>query len=260
MLDFREIIAKDNKFLKLVTALQKSAKLRKEQGLFVLEGLRICRDAEENNIGFYALIVSKTFMVKFRKDIEVLAKTAENRIVISDELFKRISDTATPQGVIALAKIPVLSRELKKTGRYVALEHIADPSNIGAVARTAEALGIDGIIISGDSCDVFSSKSLRASMGTLLRIPLYFCDDIIEFLNSNSLRAFACVPSISADLKIGEFKFSDGDTVIIGNEANGLTSKTIENSYKTITIAMSGKAESLNAASAAAIAIWELTK
>jgi len=95
-------------------------------------------------------------------------------------------------------------------------------------------------------------------MGTLLRVPLYFCESITDFLAENSLRGFACIPQDTADLNMGEFGFSDGDVVIIGNEANGLTEKTVSESYKTVTIRMAGKAESLNAASAAAIAMWEL--
>lgn len=97
-------------------------------------------------------------------------------------------------------------------------------------------------------------------MGTVLRLPIYFCDDIISFLDSKSLRGFACIPKETADLSFGKYIFSDGDAVIIGNEANGISEKTIKKAYKTITINMPGSVESLNAASAAAIAIWELVK
>ena len=258
MLEFTEIRAKDNRLIKLVTLLQKSKKARDVNGLFVLEGLRICNDAALCGVAFDTLIVSKSALVKFSKEIEKFESCTEKCVSVSDELFKRISDTVSPQGIIAVARIPSVLKPIDAKGRYVALESVSDPSNIGAVARTAEALGISGIIISGDGCDPFSPKALRASMGTLLRVPLYFCKSITEFLNKNSLRGFACIPQNTADLKMGEFRFSDGDVVIIGNEANGLTEKTVSESYKTVTICMSGKAESLNAASAAAIAMWEL--
>lgn len=258
MLEFTEIKAKDNRLIKLVTLLQKSKKARDEYGLFVLEGLRICMDAALCGVSLYTLIVSKSALAKFPEEIEKFVSCAEKCVSVPDELFKKISDTVSPQGIIAVARIPSVLKPIDKKGRYVALESVADPSNIGAVARTAEALGISGIIISGDGCDPFAPKAIRASMGTLLRVPLYFCDDITAFLNKNSLRGFACIPKNTAELKMGEFRFSDGDVVIIGNEANGLTEQTVSGSYKTVTISMTGKAESLNAASAAAIAIWEL--
>ena len=258
MLEFTEIKAKDNRLIKLITLLQKSSKARKDNRLFVLEGLRICKDAALCGVEFDTLIVSKTAQSKLKPEIEKLALLAEKRVEVPDDLFKKISDTVSPQGIIVVAKIPKPVKAIEKRGRYVALENIQDPANIGAVARTAEALGISGMIISGESCDVFSPKALRASMGTLLRIPLYFCSDITSFLKENSLRGFACIPKEDADLEIGGFKFSDGDVVIIGNEANGLAEKTIKGADKTVTIPMRGKAESLNAASAAAIALWEL--
>ena len=258
MLEFTEIKARDNRLIKLITLLQNSSKARNDNRLFVLEGLRICKDAALCEVKFDTFVVSKTAHSKLKEEVEKLAVLAEKRVEVPDDLFKKISDTVSPQGIIALAKMPERVKAVEKSGRYVALENTRDPSNIGAVARTAEALGISGMIISGDSCDVFSPKAIRASMGTLLRIPLYFCDDITSFLKDNSLRGFACVPRDDADIEMGRFGFSDGDVVIIGNEANGLTEKTVRGAYKTVTIPMRGKAESLNAASAAAIAMWEL--
>ena len=260
MLDFKQISAKDNRLIKLTALLQKSSKARKENSLFVLEGLRICKDAAENGVLFDTLILSDSVYENMSDDVLLLCKNADNGAVVRDDLFKKISDTASPQGIIALCIMPTQKESIDNLGRFVALENIADPANIGAIARTAEALGIDGIIISGDSCDIYSPKALRASMGTLLRMPLYFCDDIISFLNKNSLRGFACIPVASADISFGDFKFSDGDVVIIGNEANGLTETTKIGAYKTVTINMRGSAESLNAAAAAAIAMWELIK
>ncbi len=260
MLKFKEITAKDNRLIKLTALLQKSAKARKQEGFFVLEGLRICKDAAANGIRFQTLILSKSAFDKGDSEIDILCENAEEGAVVSDAVFKKISDTTTPQGIIALCYIPEKIKSIKSTGRFVALENIADPANIGAIARTAEALGVDGIIVSGDSCDVYSPKALRASMGTLLRMPLYFCDDVLEFLKNNSLRGFACIAQDNADIKFGSFAFSDGDVVIIGNEANGLVEATKLGAYKTVNINMSGKAESLNAAAAAAIAMWELIK
>ena len=258
MKDFNKITAKDNPLIKLVCALQSSSKSRRENCLFVLEGLRICLDALDNSIAFDKLIVSETFFNKHSDSVNTLSQNSNLNYLIPDSLFVKISDTDSPQGVIALVKIPKENKTVCANGRYVALENIQDPSNLGAISRTAEALGISGIVLKS-GCDPFSPKSLRASMGTLLRLPLYFTDDLSEFVNEYNLRSFACVVDSSAE-NISNINFLDGDILIIGNEANGITEETANNSYKKITIPMRGSAESLNAAAAAAIAMWELQK
>ncbi len=259
MPEFIEITSKDNPLIKFVSNLQSSSKHRKEAGLFVLEGLRICDDAYQNNIKFDKLIVTNTALQKHNSFVNDFAAISENCYILREDLFKKISDTNSPQGIIALARIPYNNDKILKDGRYIALENLADPSNLGAIARTAEALGIDGIIITDDSCDPYSPKCLRSSMGTLLRLPLYITDDIIEFIKENKLRAFACVVDKSAT-SISSIDFCEGDVLLIGNEANGLSPNTMQNAYSCVTIRMSGKAESLNAAAAAAIAMWEMVK
>ncbi len=259
MPEFIEITSKDNPLIKFVSNLQSSAKHRKEARMFVLEGLRICDDAYQNNIKFDKLIVTKSALNKHDKIIKNFSSISDSCYFLKEELFKKISDTNSPQGIIALAKIPENDSMISKSGRYIALENLSDPSNLGAIARTAEALGVDGIIISSDSCDPYSPKSLRSSMGTLLRLPLYITDNIINTVSENSLRSFACVVDPSAE-SISNIEFNDGDVLLIGNEANGLSEFTKLESQKCITIKMNGKAESLNAAAAAAIAMWEMVK
>ncbi len=259
MLNFTEITSKDNQLIKLVNALQESPKKRKESGLFVLEGLRICSDAAENNVKFDKLIVTKSAFEKHTEIINSFAEVSKNCYFLRDDLFKKISNTNTPQGIIAVAFTPEINNKILPDGKYIALENIADPSNLGTIARTAEALGIDGIIMTSGSCDPYSPKSLRSSMGTLLRIPLFITDDIVEFINENSLNAYACVVEKNAD-NITEKSFKSGDVLLIGNEANGLTDYARSAASCLITIKMQGKAESLNAAAAAAIAMWEMVK
>lgn len=259
MPEFIEISSKDNPLIKFVSGLQTSSKHRKEHNLFVLEGLRICDDAYQNNIKFDKLIVTKHALEKHTDQIKLFTKISDSVYVLKDELFKKISDTNSPQGIIAVAKIPQNDIKISKNGRYIALENLSDPSNLGAIARTAEALGVDGIIMSADSCDPYAPKSLRSSMGTLLRLPIFVVEDVISFIKESNLRSFACVVDKDADY-ISEQEFTDGDVMLIGNEANGLTNDTKQKADKQITIKMQGKAESLNAAAAAAIAMWEMVK
>lgn len=259
MENFKIITSKDNSLIKLVCALQGSSNVRREHNLFVLEGLRICDDAYACGVKFDKLIVSDTAFSKYEKAVLRFAQNAKEYYKIPDNLFKKISDTSSPQGIIALAQMPEKSTQINKTGRYIALENINDPSNLGAISRTAEALGVSGIILSSGGCDPYSPKSLRASMGTLLRMPLIFFDDFANGIEQSGLRSYACV--VDKDAKsITDVKFTNGTVVMIGNEANGLTDKAKAAANLCVTIKMSGMAESLNAATAAAISIWEMMK
>ncbi len=259
MENFKIITSKDNSLIKLIVSLQGSSSARKEHNLFVLEGLRICDDAYTANIEFQSLIVSETAAEKYCKAVEKFSKNSKECYKIPDNLFKKISDTSSPQGIITLVNNPQKNLNIDKNGRYIALENINDPSNLGAISRTAEALGVSGIILSRGSVDPYSPKSLRASMGTLLRMPVIVLDDFLEDIKNIGLKSYACVVDKSAEA-INDCEFSDGCVVMIGNEANGLSDATKNRADKRITIKMSGKAESLNAATAASIAIWEMMK
>ena len=259
-MNFESVTSKDNPLIKLISQLQTSAKKRRENGLFVIEGLRICKDAYDNGIRFDKLIISESANSKYKNDIEIFSKNAKKCYKIPDTLFKKITDTETPQGIIALAKfVSVRTCEIKENGKYIALENLSEPANLGAVARTAEAFGVDGIILSDTGCDPYSPKSLRASMGTLLRMPVIIKEDFCEFIKNTSLKTFACVVDKSAT-SIEKFDLSGGCIMIVGNEANGLTDETKMAADSQITIPMKGKAESLNAAVASSIAIWEMMK
>lgn len=258
MKDFTVITSKDNPVIKSVSSLQNSAKTRRETGLFVLEGLRICYDALENAVPFKQLIVSKTAFKKQEDKIEVLAENSEKCYLVEDYLFTKMSDTENPQGIIAVGKLPQNNANLDINGKYIALENIQDPSNLGAISRTAEALGVSGIILSG-GCDPFSPKALRASMGTLLRLPLIKTENLSDLLKNSNMKSYACVVD-GYKKQINEVTFDNGSIVIIGNEANGITEETRSFADCLVTIPMKGKAESLNAAVAASIAMWEMMK
>ena len=257
---FNIITSRENPLIKLVAALQGSSEKRKRNGLFVLEGLRICKDACDNGIKFDKLIVSDAAAEKYAADTEKFSLISDECYKIPDSLFKKISDTKTPQGIIAVAKMPVTgSCGIDKNGKYIALENVSDPSNLGAVSRTAEALGVNGIILSSDGCDPYSPKALRASMGTLLRVPVFVTESFAETLKSTGLKRYACVVDKTAE-SIKEQSFGNGSVVMIGNEANGLTDSAKQSADVLVTIPMTGRAESLNAAAAAAIAMWEMMK
>ncbi len=258
MANFRAVTAKDNDLVKLAVKLQSSSRHRSKCGLFIAEGLRILDDCADNGVAFEKLVVSEDFLCKFNDFAVKFSHISHDCIVVPSHIFKKMAGTESPQGVMAFINTPCADdiSKIDKNGRYIALENVSDPSNLGAIARTAEALGISGIILSG-GCDPYSPKALRASMGTLLRIKVIKPDDLIGFLTGNGLKIYSCVPT--GGKPINEIRFTDGTVVLIGNEANGLSDSAISAGIKT-TIPMSGRAESLNASVAASIAMWELKR
>ncbi len=235
----------NNERIKKVAKLVSSAKLRKETGLMVLEGERLCLEAEKIEELYYT---EKAYN-------EALVSRACFYEEVTPEVFKKLSDTINPQGVIAVVARPKLDTTLKVDGKYLAFENIQDPGNLGTVARTAEALGIDGLIVKG--VDPFSPKVLRASMGAILRLPIIEQTDLLEYIASSGKRIVGTVVTNAKSIK--DFEFG-ADIVLIGNEANGLTEQAKAICNELVTIKMAGRAESLNAAAASSIIAWEMVK
>ena len=239
------ISSRDNNRIKNVVRLIESARERKKQSLIVLEGERLVKEASEIEELYYT------------EDhiLEEIIKKSKKSFLVSKEVFKKMSDTVSPQGVIALVKRPEKITELNKNGKYIAFENVQDPGNLGTAARTAEALGINGLIVNG--VDVFSPKAIRASMGAVLRLPIIEPQNILEYIKNANMRIVGTVCKEGKSIKDFTFK---NDIVLIGNEANGLTANAISICDEIVTIKMNGKAESLNAAAASSIICWEMTK
>lgn len=252
------ITSKDNKIIKTVSKLQTVGRSRKSNGLFVVEGLRLCKDAYLNGFEFDFLIVSDIGYNKHKTEIDDILNSVSSSYIVPDDLFLKISDTVSPQGIIGVIKYKT-NPDFKEGGKYIALENVQDPSNVGAIARSAEAFGITAIVVSSNGCDAFSPKSLRASMGALLRINVYTVDNVVDFLKEKNIKTFACVVDSNAK-DINTVSFDGPCAALIGNEGNGLSPYAVNNCDEKITIPMSGKAESLNAAMAATVVIWQMIK
>jgi TrmH family RNA methyltransferase len=183
---------------------------------------------------------------------------------VSDEVAEKLSDTKSNQGVFCLCKMldkKTNIGKIKYNGKYIALEDVSNPANFGAVVRTAEAVGLDGVIVSG-GCDIYNPKSQRAAMGSLFRLNIAETDNLPETLKElaeNGMTVLAGVPDSGAE-KITEIDMNGGVVAIIGNEGNGITEETCAVATKLVTIPMKGRAESLNAAAAASIIIWEMMR
>ncbi len=261
---FEHISSKSNDKIKRVNLLTRSASARRENNLFVLEGLRLCRDAMQFGITIDELYFTQKALDKFTEDVNNLVDCSTASYCVTEDVMAKISDTENSQGILCVVNKSSVNqnRSLNHTERYIACENISDPSNLGAIARTAEALGIEGMILIGHCCDVYNPKSLRASMGALLRLNIFQFlspECFIEKTKALSMRSVAAVVSPSAK-DITTFKFNDGDIVIIGNEANGISSELLSMCNDAVTIPIKGRAESFNAAVAASIIMWELCK
>ena len=251
-----------NEKVKMAVKIAASSKARKETGLFFLEGLRLCRDsALTGTVIRYAFASDKAYE-KFTLDADLIFSKADEAYLVSDAVADKLSLTQTSQGFFCLcemeASLPLSSIDF--SGKYIALENIQDPANLGAICRTAEALGIKGAVLFG-CCDRYSPKSQRAAMGSLLRLPVFdstdLCSDIV-FLKENGMSVYATSPDSAAE-KITEVPMSGGVVCVIGNEGNGV-SEAVFSLCKKVTIPMQGNAESLNASMAAAITMWEMMR
>lgn len=263
------ITSKDNPLVKQAVRLRENADERRERGLFFLEGYRLCRDALASGFRPAAIFITKGARAKY--DTLALERSAGQAFEVADYVAAKLRDTANPQGVFGLFAIPPPGEDFwKPGGRYIALERVQDPGNLGAVARTAEALGLDGLLVGGGSdalsnreafgCDVYHPKSLRASMGSLLRLPVHIRDELAPALAEAAGRGYgvyAAVPDADA-LPITQIDLRGGAVVAIGNEGAGLSEAAVAACGKRVTIPMAGRAESLNAAAAAVIVMWEM--
>ena len=259
-----KIVSKSNDRIKYAVKICESASFRKKEGLFFTEGARLCADAAISGVLIKELYVTEKALEKYPEYVRLAENVAERCFVVSEEVATKISDTKNSQGVFCLCKMldkKTNIGKIKYNGKYIALESISNPSNFGAVVRTAEAVGLDGIIVSG-GCDIYNPKSQRAAMGSLFRLNVIETDDLPQLLNelkAKGMKVYAGVPADNAR-KLTEVDMTGGVVSIIGNEGNGITAETCSVATELVTIPMKGRAESLNAASAAAIIIWEMMR
>ena len=260
-----EITSKENRLIKDVRHLMTQARFRRESGRFAVEGARLCRDAALSDVTVETVLYTAKAAEKYAAYLEPLAARDVPMHTVTEELSAYMADTATPQGVFCLcrrAERTATGADMAKEGRYLALENVQDPANLGAVIRTAEAMGVSGILLSAGCCDPYNPKVLRASMGGVFRLPLFETADMtaeIEALQDRGFTCYAAVVSATAR-SVLDVAFADGCVCFVGNEGNGLTAQTAAACDERITIPMAGRAESLNASMAAGILLWEMMK
>lgn len=260
-----DITSRDNRFIREYRRLLTDGKYRRKSGRFALEGARLCEDAVRSGVAVEVVLFTDRAREQYPGQTAAVCAASSAAFEISDTLAAYLSDTPSPQGLFCIGIISMCadsSVPISVTGRYAALEAIQDPGNLGTMIRTAEALGLDGLLLSDGCCDPYNPKVLRSSMGGVFRLPLYEAGDLsatLRDLSAKGFRSLACVVDADA-CPVQRAVFGPGAVAVIGNEGNGLTAATVAVCDDRITIPMIGRAESLNASMAAGIVFWEMMR
>lgn len=247
------ITSSSNSQIKHVIQLNTKGKLRREEGLFTAEGVKLFQEAPEELLE--KVFVSESFEREHR---ELLGDTAYE--VVEDGLFARMCDTRTPQGILSLVRRPSWTWEQAAGGEnplILVLEDLQDPGNLGTILRTAEGAGVTGVIFSRNCVDLYHPKTIRSTMGSVYRMPCYFAGDITEAadrLRSCGIRTFAA--HLQGKRSYAKEDYRRASAFFIGNEGNGLSPELAKRADCLIRIPMEGKVESLNAAVAAAVLMY----
>ena len=246
------ITSASNQQIKYISRLQKNSKFRREEGVFVVEGIKMVEESIQHELAL-KLFIDENYS-------ETIPEFADKEVV-EHKLFVSLSDTVSPQGIMALVKMPSYQwRDMiaSPQSALLILEDINDPGNLGTMIRTSEGAGMNGVILSKGCVDLFNPKVVRATMGALFRVPFCSVEDIYEVLSLLHAEGFSLFAAhLQGKCQYDEESFSGKCGILIGNEANGLSERAAELADKKVKIPMDGQLESLNAAVSAAILMYE---
>lgn len=248
-------------------------KYRDREGLFIADGVKLVREAVRHAPSDVRYLVLSETVVETDRAAELAELYSSKNIpifVLSESAFDKISADKAPDGMIAaLAYMNGLHTfalrsdiskfdDWQRERRLILLDGIRDPGNLGTILRSAEAMGVGGVILS-DCADIYNRKTVRAAMGTLFRLPLYITDEslpVIESMRGSGRRVYAAALG-EHTLTLGDYEVAESDCPVIGNEGHGLSEDVINACTACVRIPMSGETESLNAACAAVCFLWE---
>ena len=249
------ITSKSNRKVKEIVKLQKDSKARERKKLFVVEGSRLVYEAYTDQIK--EVYISEAFLKKH------MVKDKSYQIV-SDEVFSYISDTKSPQGILAVVRqkaYPLDKVIGKQKHLLLLLESIQDPGNLGTIFRAAEAAGITGIIMNDQCADIYNPKTIRGTMGSIYRIPFIVVDDfenVARQIKEANIKLYAT--HINGKTSYDKYDYREGSAFFVGNEGSGLTNKVVKLADELIRIPMLGQVESLNVAVATTALVFEVAR
>lgn len=251
------ITSTSNQQVKQLIQLQKKAKERAQQDVFIVEGIKMYQEVPKDRL--VHSYVSESFYQKKKE----LFQEIKQLTVLSDRVFESVSDTKTPQGVLCLVKQYHYKREdlLGKNPLIMVLENLQDPGNLGTIMRTAEGAGVTGILLSEGCVDLYNPKVIRSTMGSVYRMPFFYSAQFhedIEWLKKQGVIMYAAHLKGKHTHDGESYKQASG--FMIGNESKGLSDETAEQADVYIRIPMCGQVESLNAAVASAVLMYEANR
>lgn len=275
------ITSYNNRSVREVIQLAQKAKARSKEGLFVAEGIKMFDEAPLKRIEkvYISERMEKELYERYDKKLNQLLCE-----IVADDVFLKMSDTKTPQGILCLVRqfqyniedmlagkchskaagmsivmnTPTGNDKNKKQMLFMVLENIQDPGNLGTIFRAGEAAGVDGIIMSRQTVDIYNPKTIRSTMGSVYRVPFLYTDDlcgVVRMMKEREINVYAA--HLHAEQYYDEFDYRRSCAFLIGNEANGLSQEAAECAGAYLKIPMKGKVESLNAAVASSILLYE---
>lgn len=254
------ITSTSNAKIKRIVQLRKKKKARDAEGVFLIEGIRMFREIPEKLL--QEIYISESCEEKEGKEIRRRASACGIRPeLVSDGVFSHLSDTQTPQGILCVVR--QLSYSLEEVAdapcpHMLVLDRLQDPGNVGTILRTAEGAGVTGILLDGECADIYNPKTIRSTMGSIFRMPFYYIQDLeegIRYLKKRGICTYAA--HLEGKRAYDEEDYRKPCAFLIGNEGNGLRPEIADLADTYIRIPMAGEVESLNAAIASAVLMFE---
>ena len=252
------ITSTSNARVKRLVNLKKKRKVREEEDVFLTEGIRMFREVPPELLK--EVYVSESFYKKEGEVIRQVKKSQAKLEELSDSVFQYASDTKTPQGILCVVKQKHYTLSEVAQGDsplLMVLERLQDPGNLGTILRTGEGAGINGVIMSHDTVDIYNPKVTRSTMGSIFRVPFVYVDDLLEVAETMKQKNIITYAAHLNGTDYTKEDYQKGTAFFIGNEGNGLTDKLTDKVQKKIKIPMCGKVESLNAAMASGLLVYE---
>lgn len=256
------ITSKDNEFVKHIKKL-KEKKYREEYGEFIVEGIKMIEEAILEEAKIKNIIICEDCKNNGGIPKDVLYEIAKyDCIYVNEKVFSQITDVSNPQGILAVIDKSNNAEALidYKADLFLILDNIQDPGNMGTILRTADSINLKQILVSKGSSDAYNPKVVRSTMGAIFRVKVIECEDLVKTikeLKKHKINIYA------TDLKTDETIYDvdyKKSAIVIGNEANGVSEEVLNCADKRIKIPMLGKTESLNAAVATSIILYEAVR
>ena len=255
------ITSTSNKKIKELVAMVKKSSIGKKKNAYIIEGIRMFSELKPEEI--LEVFVSESFENENKSLLKDIFPEYET---VSDRVFDSISDTKTPQGVLAVAKrkeytLENILKNAQEPFSLLILDGLQDPGNLGTLVRAGEGAGISGIIMSENTVDIYNPKVIRSTMGSIFRVPFIYVKDlkeVIDKLNSKGISVYAS--SLEGAIEYDRPDYKKDTAFIIGNEAAGISKEILDITDKKIKIPMLGEVESLNAAVAGSILMYEAVR